>query len=269
MNKKALYAVILAMALPLICYFIVKNYSEKAVTMPRHYVVDSTTSSIENGKTITDTVWHKVPNFTLTNQLGQQVSLDSLKNKIIIADFFFTHCPTICPGMTMNMKRLQESITNSQRVGDRTNKMVHFLSFSIDPERDSVAQIKKWADRFQINPEQWWLLTGDKKTIYDIAINHMKVGVEDGKGIDTNFFHSDRFILLDSTHHVRGYYKGLDSASLAKLSSDLILLTMEKDRSKKSFFAGKLQLLAVVFLLAIAAVGLFLFIFKRNKQQNA
>lgn len=264
MNKKALYAVMLALLLPLAAYFIVKIKSETAVTMPRHYLPDSVVSVTKNGKRSEDTVWHRLADFALTNQEGRPVSWDSLKGKIIIADFFFTHCPTICPGMTRNMKRMAESIHNGQRVGDKTNKQVHFLSFSIDPERDSVERLKYWADKYQVNPEQWWLLTGDKKAIYDLVIEEMKVGLVDGKGVDTNFIHSDRFVLIDSNRHVRGYYNGLDAVALAKLSNDLVLLTMEKDPKSKSFFDGKLQLIAVVFLLAIFGVGL-LFYFIRKK----
>lgn len=254
----------LALLLPLTAYFIVKRKSETAVTMPRHYLPDSVVSVTKNGKRAEDTAWHRLADFTLTNQEGRPVSWDSLKGKIIIADFFFTHCPTICPRMTLNMKRMAESIHNGQRVGDKTNKQVHFLSFSIDPERDSVERLKYWADKYQVNPEQWWLLTGDKKAIYDLVIEEMKVGLVDGKGVDTNFIHSDRFVLIDSNRHVRGYYNGLDSEALTKLSNDLVLLTMEKDPRSKSFFDGKLQLIAVVFLLAIFGVGL-LFFFIRKK----
>lgn len=264
MNKKALYAVMLALLLPLTAYFIVKRKSETAVTMPRHYLPDSVVSVTKNGKRAEDTAWHRLADFTLTNQEGRPVSWDSLKGKIIIADFFFTHCPTICPRMTLNMKRMAESIHNGQRVGDKTNKQVHFLSFSIDPERDSVERLKYWADKYQVNPEQWWLLTGDKKAIYDLVIEEMKVGLVDGKGVDTNFIHSDRFVLIDSNRHVRGYYNGLDADALTRLSNDLVLLTMEKDPRSKSFFDGKLQLIAVVFLLAIFGVGL-LFFFIRKK----
>jgi protein SCO1/2 len=125
--------------------------------------------------------------------------------------------------------------------------------------------LKYWADKYQIDPEQWWLLTGDKKAIYNMVIEEMKVGLVDGQGVDTNFIHSDRFVLIDSNRHVRGYYKGLDSVDLAKLSNDLVLLTMEKDPKSKSFFDGKLELMAIVFLLAILGVGLLLF-FIRKKQ---
>lgn len=264
MNKTALYAIMLALLLPLVAYFFVKNKSEHAIIMPRHYLMDSLVTKIKKEKKVIDTVWHQVGDFSMHNQEGKPVSFDSLKGKIIIADFFFTHCPTICPPLTLNMKRMAESINNGKRVGDKTNKLVHFLSFSIDPERDSVERLKYWADRFQVNPENWWLLTGDKKAIYDLAINEMKIGLVDGKGIDTDFIHTDHFVLIDSNRHVRGYYHGLDSVSLSELSRDLVLLTMEKNPDAKSFFAGKLQLIAVVFLMAILGIGL-LFFFLRKK----
>lgn len=265
MNKKALYAILIALLVPLISYFFVKGKSERDIHMPRHYLPDSVISNTEKGKMVSDTVWHKVADFTLVNQHGMPVTWDSLKGKITILDFFFTRCPTICPGMTKNMKRLAESIHNGKRVGDKTNKLVHFLSFSVDSERDSVERLKHWADRFQINPEQWWLLTGDKKTIYDFALNEVKLGLIDGEGVDTNFVHSDKFILIDSNRHVRGYYSGLDSASLSQLSKDLVMLTMEKDPNRKSFFAGKLQVIAVSFLLAILGVFLLLFFLRKTK----
>ncbi|HPG11121.1 MAG TPA: SCO family protein [Chitinophagaceae bacterium] len=266
MNKTALYAIMLAILLPLGAYFIVKGKSEKATIMPRHYLVDTVINGVKNGKTVSDTIWHKLGDLNLVNQDGKPVTWDSLRGKIIIADFFFTHCPTICPGMTMNMKRLAESIHNGQRVGDRTNKLVHFLSFSVDPERDSVERLKYWADRFQVNPEQWWLLSGDKKQIYNFALNEVRLGLQDGEGVDSNFVHSDRFILIDSNRHVRGYYDGLDSESLSKLSEDLVFLTLEKDPNKKSFFAGKLELIAVVFLIAIFAVGLLIYFLRKNNE---
>lgn len=264
MNKKALYAVMMALLLPLVAYFIVKSKSEQASMMPRHYLPDSTVTVTRKNKKVVDTVWHKVKDFSLVNQEGLTVNWDNLKGKIIIADFFFTRCPTICPGLTRNMKRMAESIHNGKRVGDKTNKLVHFISFSVDPERDSVPRLKYWADKYQVNPEQWWLLTGSKPEIYDIIRNELKVGLQDGEGVDTNFIHSDRFVLIDSNRHVRGYYDGLDSVSLGKLSNDLVLLTMEKDPKRKSFFDGKLLLIAVVLLLTIFGVGLLMFLLRKK-----
>jgi protein SCO1/2 len=241
-------------------------------------MADTVITSVKKGKNVTDTVWHTISDFSLTDQQGAKISWDNLrfkdetddegkeeKGKIVVADFFFTHCPTICPGMTRNMKRLQESINNSQRVGDKTPDFVHFLSFSIDPQRDSVEQLKRWADRFQINPRQWSLLTGDKKTIYDIAINEMKLLVVDGEGIDTSFLHTDRFVLIDGKRHIRGYYHGLDSADIKQLANDIVLLSMEKDPDKKDFLEGKLEIILIAFFAAIVGVTLLMIILRKKK----
>ena len=267
MNKKAFYALLLAIVLPLLGYLVVKRYGETAIVMPPHYYVDTVIAKTDKGKVSHDTVWQKLPDFSLVNQQGDTVSWAGLKGKVVVADFFFTNCPTICPRLTTNMRWVQKSINNSQRVGDRTPGFIHFLSFSIDPERDSVPRLKQWADRFQVNPDQWWLLTGNKKEIYDLAINDMKIGVVDGEGVDTSFIHTDHFVLIDSSRHIRGYYHGLDSVSLRQLSNDIILLNMEKDPNRKFLFSGKLSLIAVVFLLAILGVAV-LFYFLRKKEKH-
>lgn len=234
--------------------------------MPRHYLADSVNTYTKNGKEYNDTAWHRLSSIPLTNQLGHHVSLDDIRGKVIVADFFFTHCPTICPTLTTNMKRLQSSITNAKRVGNKQPDFLHFLSFSIDPERDSTARLKYWADRFQVDPEQWWLLTGDKKQIYDLAIDEMKLGLVDGKGIDTNFMHTDYFVLIDTNRQIRGYYHGLDTADLARLSGDIIFLTMEKDPKRKSALAGSFQVMAVAFIAAIILVGLLFFILRKQRR---
>lgn len=264
MSTKSLYAVLLTVLVPLVCYFIVKRTSESVIQMPRHYLADSVISTVTKGKQVTDTVWHRLPDISLTNQLGQKVSWNDIHGKIIVADFFFTHCPTICPRLTLSMKKLQEGITNSRRVGNNTPDFLHLISFSIDPERDSVEQLRKWADRFQVNADQWWLVTGEKKAIYDMAINEMKLGIVDGKGIDSEFIHTDHFVLIDTNLHVRGYYHGLNDTSMTKLSEDIILLTLEKDPKEKGFLSGKLQLLAIVVLVAMAGVGILLFAFRKK-----
>jgi protein SCO1 len=255
----------LALLLPLIAYFIVKRSSDSIMQMPPHYLSDTVLLKTHRGKQVTDTVWHEIKDFSLVNQLGDSISWKRLKGKVVVADFFFTRCPTICPALTRNMKRLQESLTNARRVGDKTNDKIQFLSFSIDPERDSVKQLKAWADRFQINPDQWWLLTGNKKTIYDLALNEMKIPVQDGEGVDTSFFHTDHFVLIDSSRNVRGYYHGLDSTALARLSEDMVKLTLEKNKKGRSVLAGQLQLIAIVFLLAMAGVGVLFIVFRKKR----
>lgn len=267
MNKTAVYALLLALMVPLLSYFIIKKLSDKAINMPPRYYPDSIIEKTVDGKLQTDTVWHRLPEISMINHMGQEVGWqDMMKDstgKIIVADFFFTRCPTICPALTKNMKWLQETLKKSEKVGDRTADYVQFLSFSIDPERDSVPELKKWADRFQVNSANWWLLTGNKKEIYDLSINEMKLGLVDGEEVDTSFIHTDRFVLIDRDRIVRGYYHGLDTTSLAKLSRDIVLLSLEKDKKRKSFFAGKLELIAVVFLLAFVGLVIFFLLLRR------
>ena len=271
MNKSALYALLLALIIPLGAYFLVKKLSTTAVVLPQRFYADSVVSVKERGKIVTDTVWHQLPEISLTNHLGEKVGWnDMMKDsigKIIVANFFFTHCPTICPTLTVNMKRLQDGLKKSQKVGDLTADYVQFLSFSIDPERDSVPELKKWADRFKVNPINWWLLTGDKKEIYDLCINEMKLGLVDGQGVDTSFIHTDRFVLIDKDRVIRGYYRGLDSTSIYKLSEDIVLLSLEKNKKDKSFFDGKLELIGVVFLLALVGLGIFLIILRKARKK--
>lgn len=257
----------LAMILPLTGYFLVKSFSNERIAMPRHYIYDSVITKTVDGKQVSDTAWHILPDFKFQNQLGNTVSWKDMEGKVVIADFFFTHCPTICPRMTLNMKKLQDALTNGQRVGDKQAKFIHFLSFTVDPERDSVRQLKDWADRFQVDPSNWWLLTGPKQEIYDLSINHMRLGLIDGKGIDTNFIHSDRVVLIDKYRNIRGYYHGLDTASMGQLSRDLVLLSLEKDPKRKKFWEGKLELMAVVFLIALLGLGLLIFLLKKDKRQ--
>ena len=219
--------------LPVVSYFIVKKASDDAVIMPRRYYVDTVINKVVDGKNVTDTVWHKVADIELVNQLGDTVSFDDINGSIIIADYFFTRCPSICPTLTKNMKTLQDAMKMKNLRRRIDSSYVRFISFSVDPERDSVPALKRYADRFGVNHDTWWMLTGDKKKIYDFAFNELKLGLQDGNGIDSNFIHTDKFVLLDRQRVVRGYYSGLDSAAMSKLAEDITLLMLEKDKNKK------------------------------------
>lgn len=201
--------------------------------MPPRFFADTVINKVVGGKSVTDTVWHKVPNITLTNQLGASVSLDDLKDKILVVSFFFTRCPSICPTLTNNMKTLQDAFKIKDPRRRIDTPFVHFLSFSVDPVRDSVTALKKYADRYGVNSDVWWLLTGDKDSIYNFAIGEMKLATQDGGEVDSNFIHTERFVLIDKERVIRGYYNGLDSASMSKLAEDFTILMLEKDRKKK------------------------------------
>ena len=286
MNKKALYGILIALIIPLAAYFIMRTVHPEGV--PQRVFYDSVVTRVSNGKEITDTAWSRVPDFSLTNQMGRQVSWKDMmykrndsttEGKIVVIDFFFTHCPTICPTMTEHMKLLRDNIKSNDEGGNREADFVQFLSVSVDPERDSVAELKKWADRFQINPQNWWLLTGNKKEIYDWARNGLKLAVVDGGHVDSNFMHPQLFMLLDKDRVIGArkdengnikMYNGLDSNDLRKLANDIIFLSLEKDPKHKSPLAGKLELIAIVFAVAILGVILLVKLMKKeNKKVDA
>jgi protein SCO1 len=227
MNKTSILGLLLAILLPATGYILVKKYSEEAVQMPPRYFYDRIDTVTQNGKINIDTAWHQVKNISFTNQLGKTVSLDSLKGKIIVIDFFFSHCPSICPGMAKSMQRLQRSFVNNN------DTIVQFVSVSIDPEHDSVTQLRNFANRFTANHDNWWFVTGNKKEIYDFALQELKASVADAD-VDTSFIHTENFFLLDRDRVIRGWYNGFDSVKQAKLVRDIPLLMLEKNK-KKSF----------------------------------
>jgi protein SCO1/2 len=260
MNKKAVLALMLALVMPFAGYFIVKYYSEDTVHMPRRYFEpDSVVVKENNGKTVTDTIWHKVKNIEFTNQLGKNVSLYDLKGKIIVINFFFTRCPSICPGLTKSMKRLQDSFK-------KNDSIVQFISISVDPVHDSVPQLRRFADRFNANHDSWWFVTGNKKDIYDFALNELKAGLADTQ-VDSAFIHTENFFLLDSSFVVRGWYNGFDTVKQARLVQDIPLLMLEKNRNKPSVFRSFIPILPVIFI-AIGLVFVVVLIFNRQKNKQ-
>lgn len=263
LNTNALRGIALVLLLPIISYLILKYYSDNAVSIPRRYFADTVINKIVAGKETTDTVWHQVKNITLTNQLGDKVSLDDLKGKVIVADFFFTHCPQICPALTRNMKRLQDAVKLKNDMKMNDTNFVQFVSFTVDPEHDSVPVMKKYADKYGVNHEIWWMLTGPKKTIYDFAFNELKLGVEEE--LDSSFVHTQKMVVLDKNRVVRGYYDGLDSGEVRQLAQDITLLMLEKDKKKKSAIFSEMRSIWPIFVIVLLAVAVFVFINRKPK----
>lgn len=267
MNKKSLMGLAVAVLLPVFCYLVLKYASDQAVDMPRKYLLDTVVTRINNGKTITDSIWHTTANIRLQNQLGDTVSLYDKQGKIIVADFFFTHCAGICPKLTANMAKLQQSFI---RGGDTRKKIdtsiVQFISFTVDPERDSVPVLKNYADRFGVNPDNWWMLTGSKDSIYKFAFEELKVDKFSEEPITPDFVHTSRFVLIDKKYQVRGYYNGLDSVSLAKLARDIGVLMLEKDTKEKSTVFREIIDLSWLWLIVVSLV-IFFVVYMRGRRK--
>jgi len=267
-SKKALTAVILAIMLPVISYLLVKKASDHAMGMPGRYYYDSVITVVKDGKTNTDTIWHSVEDFKFQNQLGNTVSLADLPNKVIVADFFFTRCPSICPKLTANIRKLQDALSSKDQFKQLNPAFLQFLSFSVDPERDSVPVLKSYSDKYGINPDLWWLLTGPKKQIYDFSINELKLGLADGEGVDSNFIHTQKLVLLDKEHVVRGYYNGLDSLDLNKLAKDLVFIMLEKDKHYVSPLQEVRPILPLIIFILLATAGAVIYLSRKPKAQS-
>jgi protein SCO1/2 len=160
--------------------------------------------------------YHSIADFKLINQNGDTITQADYADKIYIADFFFTTCPTICPVMTANMADIQQIIKGDEEV--------LLLSHSVTPEIDSVPQLKKYALEKGVIDAKWNLVTGSKKQIYELARKSYLAVLTDGDGGPYDMIHTENFILVDKERRIRGFYDGTSSEEIAKLLEDLKVL---------------------------------------------
>jgi len=177
------------------------------------------TSHTFHGKVIPDTIYHAIGDFKLTDQYGNPVSEKTFDGKIFIADFFYTNCPNVCNTMNENISELAQTYAK--------NKMVDFVSITVDPRKDSVAALNKYSQTFT-RSAKWHFLTGDTSTIYGLArngflVNALQTGPSD-------FVYSDKLILVDQDKHIRGYYSGASTADVARLDDEIKVLISEELR---------------------------------------
>lgn len=163
--------------------------------------------------------YHKIADFSLINQNGDTITQDNYKNKIYVADFFFTTCQTICPIMTDNMVDIQEEIKNDDEV--------MLLSHSVTPKIDSVAQLKRYAIKKGVIDSKWNLVTGDKGQIYRLARKSYLAVKDDGMPDDYGMVHTENFMLIDKKRQIRGYYDGTKKDEIQRLLKDIKTLKKE------------------------------------------
>ena len=166
-----------------------------------------------NGKTVTDSVEHSIPDFQFVSQDGDTVSARTMAGKIYVADFFFTTCPTICPKMKTQLKRVYDRF--------KGNPNVMLLSHTIDPTHDSVAVLREFAQSLGVEGKQWLFVTGDKEKIYDIGQNSYMVSAAEDASAPGGVVHSGAFILVDTKKHIRGIYDGTTAEGVDKLMADM------------------------------------------------
>lgn len=164
--------------------------------------------------------YHTIAPFSMTNHNGETITEKDYENTIYVADFFFTTCPSICPIMTKNMYALQQKLSPYPDV--------KLLSFSVTPEIDTVAQLKRYAIENKVDDNRWNLATGNKKEIYQLARKSYLVVKEDGDGGPHDMIHTENFVLVDKQKRIRGYYDGTQASAIDDILRDIVILIEEK-----------------------------------------
>lgn len=178
-------------------------------------LVDSTLQHVKK--------YHRIADFSLVNQNGDTITQEDYRDKIYVADFFFTTCPTICPIMTANLVDVQAALADDDQV--------LLLSHSVTPEIDSVSQLKKYAIEKGVNDAKWNLVTGNKKQIYELARKSYLAVQEDGDGGPFDMIHTENFILVDKQRRIRGFYDGTREDEMDRLLSDIEILKNSEEEN--------------------------------------
>ncbi|MBK7382933.1 MAG: SCO family protein [Flavobacteriales bacterium] len=198
----------IAMVGIVIGYFIIKPSDKLRVFHPRELDERLVDPSLRNAEGE-----HHILDFALVDQLGRTITLADVKDRIIVADFFFTTCTTICPKMTTQMERVQEAYAKDDRIV--------LLSHSVTPEVDSVPTLAAYAQLHNADPERWHFLTGDRKQIYALARRSYFACQDKGDGGPDDFVHTENFVLVDPQHCIRGFYDGTSAKSIDLLIEDI------------------------------------------------
>jgi protein SCO1 len=232
-NKIKAGILLTVLVAPALVYLFLRFGTENHFKLPRYLPkIDSTTGEplmkrqlLPNGKMGIDTVYNQIPAWWLIDQNGQVATNSLVKDKIYVADFFFTRCGTICPKLSSQVSRIQRIF--------KDNDDVRFLSFSVDPEHDKPEKLREYAKKYEAIPGKWYFFTGPKTDIYQLAMRGfylpaVDAGIMNNQTPDETFVHSEKLVLVDKSGIVRGFYDGTDKEAVERLILEMrVLLTIE------------------------------------------
>ncbi|MGB2087931.1 MAG: SCO family protein [Psychroflexus salarius] len=210
----AVVMLLLSAVIVTIIYNLYKPTPKLPVYQPDMVTADLVDTSVQHIRK-----FHKIGDFALTNQLGDTITQTSFKDKIYVADFFFTTCQSICIDMAKSMQTLQKEYLNDPEI--------MLLSHSVTPEIDDVKQLQKYAKEKGVKPEKWQLVTGDKKQIYKLARKHYLASKTEGDGGPYDLVHTENFVLVDKEKRIRGFYDGTNAEEIENLIEDISILKLE------------------------------------------
>lgn len=209
---------LLLIAVPIFLVIILHVFGENKYSIP-HFFPVSVKTKVVDGKSVSDTVFHTIPNFQLTDQDSTLFTQNQLKGKAYVADFFFTTCGTICPKMTHQLTRVQERYKDS--------KDFKIVSVTVDPETDTPSVLKQYAKEYKAIPGFWYFLTGDEDYIYRMAKVDFMLNAIENNTLEDDFVHSDKLVLVDKDRHIRGFYDGTNPAEVDRLMVEIDILLLE------------------------------------------
>jgi protein SCO1/2 len=225
---------ITVLVLPSVLYFIFVYGAEGNFFQTLDYVGPKTVVDREvDGELIKDTLPYRIPPFQFTDQDGRLFSSEQLKGKIYVANFFFSTCPTICPAMNFNLKQVQDRFKGYEDIS--------FVSFTVDPEHDSVEVLKAYEEEIGAINGRWFFLTGEKEDIYNTAANFFLSAQEDATA-PGGFLHSENLVLVDWEGRIRSrrdeqgnlkaVYSGTSPVEIGDLKDDIKILIAEYEKTK-------------------------------------
>ena len=175
-----------------------------------------------DGKMVVDTIYAEVPPFAFIDQFGRPFTDKQVQGKVLVVDFFFTRCTTICPKMSVQMQQLQ------LKLNDDAYDDVVFLSHTVDPEHDTPEVLNAYARKLQADTARWKFLTGNKADIYLQGSDGYYLAAREDVLAEGGFLHSEKFVLVDKQRHIRGYYDGTTAEGMNALAADLKMLLKEE-----------------------------------------
>ncbi|MGB7528911.1 MULTISPECIES: SCO family protein [Sphingobacterium] len=171
-----------------------------------------------DGKKVVDTIYHTIPNFSFLNQDSTTITQDFFKDKIYVTNFFFTHCPSICPTMQRNLLKAYEKY--------KGNDKIVFLSHSIDFKYDQPSVLKDYATKLGVDDDHWQFVTGSKADIYGIAEKYMVYTKEDANA-PGGYDHQGYLVIIDPEKRIRGAYDGTNDEQVKQFLEDLDVILAE------------------------------------------
>ncbi len=175
-----------------------------------------------DGRMVVDTLYAEIPPFSFVDRYGRPFTEQHVKGKIIVADFFFTRCTTICPRMSIQMQQLQ------LKLNDPAFEDVIFLSHTVDPEHDTPEVLDNYARKLQADTSRWKFLTGEKMDIYRMGVEGYYLPAQEDALAPGGFLHSEKFVLVDKEGRIRGYYDGTTMTGMTAIASDIKMLLKEE-----------------------------------------